>query len=133
MSDADCAQDGGTYSPYSHCLHGQCGLDQCLADSDCSSTQVCSCSSAYYGGNACYHPNLCVPADCHVDSDCGAGGFCSPTAGYCGVVEGFYCHKTTDACFDPSIDCSCAGPGNNACVYAPTVGAWVCGSAICAG
>jgi hypothetical protein len=114
-------------------LHGQCGLDQCIADSDCSSTQVCSCSSAYYGGNGCYHANLCVPANCHVDSDCGAGGFCSPTAGYCGLVQGFYCHKATDACFDPTFDCSCASPVNGACIYAPTTGAWTCGSGVCQG
>jgi hypothetical protein len=132
-TDADCAQDGGTYNPFSSCLHGQCGIDQCLVDADCASTQVCSCSSEYYGGNSCYHPNLCVPADCHVDSDCGPDGFCSPTAGYCGLVQGFYCHKATDACFDPGIDCSCAGSIGGACVYAPTTGAWVCGSSICAG
>jgi hypothetical protein len=132
-TDADCTSDGAVGTLYRYCVHGQCAPDQCVADSDCAATQVCSCSSAYYGGNACYHPNLCVPANCHVDADCGPGGFCSPTAGYCGVVQGFYCHKASDACFDPAIDCACAGPPNNACVYAPTVGAWTCGSNICAG
>jgi hypothetical protein len=49
-------------------------------------------------------------------------------------VEGFHCHKSTDACFDPAIDCGCTGTTNNACVYAPTTGAWVCGSSnVCTG
>jgi hypothetical protein len=133
-TDADCAPDGSPSTPYAKCLHGACGIDECLTDSDCATGTVCSCSSAYYGGISCYHPNLCVPSNCHVDGDCGSGGFCSPSAGYCGVVEGFYCHKPTDPCFDETTDCACTGqPGFHACVYTPTIGAFVCGGGVCAG
>jgi hypothetical protein len=129
-TDADCAGDG-SYNPYSSCLRGHCGIDKCLSDSDCSSTEVCSCSSAYYGGNACYHPNLCVPANCHVDSDCGSGGFCSPTAGVCGTVEGFYCHKPTDPCVVPT---DCGGTSLSSCSYSTAVGAFCCSpTTVCAG
>ncbi|HLK37468.1 MAG TPA: hypothetical protein VKU41_12000 [Polyangiaceae bacterium] len=127
-TDTDCVHDGA-YDPFSHCLHGRCAIDQCLADSDCPSTQACSCSANYYGGNSCIHPNLCVPAACHVDADCGPDGFCSPTAGYCGLVEGFYCHKPSDPCFD-GTECGLGG----ACVYTPAAGAFCCGAgAGCAG
>jgi hypothetical protein len=129
-TDSDCATDGG-FTFYNTCVHGVCAFDQCLTDADCPSG-VCACSSNYYGGNALYHPNLCVPSNCHVDSDCGAGGYCSPSRGYCGVFEGFYCHQPADTCVDPTADCaSCSG--TNACVYTPEVGRFVCGLAICAG
>jgi hypothetical protein len=101
-----------------------------LTDADCSGGQVCACSSDYYGGNTAYHPNLCVPANCHVDADCGPAGYCSPTAGYCGIYEGFYCHKAADTCIDAASDCGACG---NACVYSPQAAAFVCGRAICAG
>ena len=129
-TDADCAGDG-SFNPYSSCLHGHCNIDHCLADSDCPSTQVCSCSSAYYGGNGCYHPNLCVPANCHVDSDCGPGGFCSPSAGYCGTVDGFHCQRATDPCMVPT---DCGGTSLSSCVYSPAVGEFCCGPVtVCAG
>jgi hypothetical protein len=129
-TDADCG-DAGSF--FSHCLRGHCAIDYCLVDSDCAATEVCSCSSAYYGGNVAVHPNLCVPSNCHVDTDCGAGGFCSPTAGYCGTVQGFYCHKLTDPCFNESTDCACTGTSFHSCVYSPVVGEFVCGGSVCAG
>ena len=126
-SDADCVGDGG--SPFTTCLHGTCSFDQCLSDSDCGSG-VCGCASDYYGGNAAFHPNVCVQAGCHIDSDCGPGGFCSPSRGRCGSYEGFYCHGSADTCVDPTKDCGgCA----SACVYTPTIGAFVCGGAVCNG
>jgi hypothetical protein len=128
-TDADCAVDGGAYNYFSRCLHGLCSFDQCLTDSDCPNG-VCGCSADYYGGNALYHPNLCVSSNCRTDADCGAGGYCSPSRGYCGAYQGFYCHGAADTCVDPTTDCSGCG---NSCVYAPTVGAFVCGSAVCAG
>ena len=72
-----------------------------------------------------------VPANCHADSDCGVGGYCSPSRGYCGSFQGFYCHTPSDTCIDATSDCqSC---GENACIYSPAVGAFTCGAAICAG
>jgi hypothetical protein len=131
-SDADCAPDGGTFSFYATCLQGTCSFDQCLTDSDCANGGVCGCSSDYYGGNIAYHPNVCVPAQCHVDADCGAAGYCSPSRGYCGSYTGFYCHGSADTCVDPTADCA-GCPGAGACVYAPTVGAFVCGLSACNG
>jgi hypothetical protein len=129
-SNADCVPDGGLdYWGYNTCLHGVCSFDQCLTDADCGSG-VCGCSSDYYGGNAAYHPNICVPSNCHVDADCGAGGYCSPSRGRCGTFEGFYCHTAADTCVDATMDCTLCG---NACVYAPTVGAFVCGGSVCGG
>jgi hypothetical protein len=129
-TDADCTPDGGLPWGYNTCLHGVCSFDQCLTDADCGSG-VCGCSSDYYGGNAAYHPNVCVSGNCRVDADCGgAGGYCSPSRGYCGAFQGFYCHGPSDSCVDSTSDCAACG---NACVYAPTVGAFVCGMAICAG
>jgi hypothetical protein len=64
------------------------------------------------------------------DSGCGPSEYCSPSRGYCGGVEGFYCHSSQDTCVDAAKDCSCGG---NSCVYAPTVGHFVCGSNVCMG
>jgi hypothetical protein len=134
-SDADCAAPDGSFSFFTHCLRGQCAADGCLADSDCASDHVCACSSQFYGGNACFHPNLCVPANCHVDADCGPGGFCSPSLGYCGAFVAYYCQRPTDPCVDPTVDCSCpSGFFLPACVYSPASAAWVCGQgSVCAG
>jgi hypothetical protein len=133
-SDADCAAPDGSFTYFTHCLHGQCSGDACLADSDCASDQVCACSSLFYGGNGCFHPNVCVPANCHVDGDCGPGGFCSPSLGYCGTIGAYYCQKPTDPCVDPTIDCSCSGFQPAACTYSPANAEWVCAAgSVCAG
>lgn len=139
-SDADCAGDAGAAAldPYTNCLRGQCAVDYCLDDTDCPVGQVCSCSSEFYGGNACIHRNTCVPANCQVDGDCGPGGYCVPSTGYCGAPTGFYCNKPTDPCMDPSTDCSCGGSSGaitpSACTYDSTVGQFVCAPAtVCAG
>jgi hypothetical protein len=129
-ADSDCAGDGA-YTPFGHCLHGVCSFDQCLTDSDCTGG-VCGCSTDYYGGNAAYHPNICVAANCRVDSECGAGGYCSPSRGRCGTFEGFYCHGPSDTCVNPQTDCTSCSSGFS-CVYAPTVGAFVCGGSVCNG
>jgi hypothetical protein len=128
-ADSDCTAN--LSSLYRYCVHGQCAFDQCLTDTDCGSTGVCACSTDYYGGNAAYHPNFCVPANCRLDSDCGPGGYCSPSRGYCGTFQGFYCHTAADTCVDPAADC--ASCGYNACTYSPAVGAFSCGSSVCAG
>jgi hypothetical protein len=130
-TSADCTGDGGQSALFATCLHGTCSFDQCLVDADCGAAEVCACSSDYYGGNGAYHANVCVPGNCHVDADCGAGGYCSPSRGHCGSFQGFYCHTPSDRCVDPARDCD---PGcANACVYAPTTGAFVCGISACAG
>ena len=129
-STIDCVGDAGAFTYYNVCLHGVCSFDQCLTDADCGSTGVCACSTDYYGGNSQYHPNVCVPGNCRVDADCGAGGYCSPSRGYCGSFQGFYCHSPADSCVDATMDCRNCG---TACVYAPTVGSFVCGAPICAG
>jgi hypothetical protein len=128
-SDADCAFDGGL-AAFSTCLHGSCTFDHCLTDADCSPTEVCACSSDYYGGNTAFHGNVCVPANCHVDGDCGPVQYCSPSRGRCGSFLGFYCHTSKDSCVDATKDCGTCG---NSCVYAPTAGAFVCGSVVCNG
>jgi hypothetical protein len=127
-TDADCAGDGPTLLLF--CVGGRCSFDACLTDSDCSNGGVCGCSTDYYGGNAAFHPNVCVPSDCHVDSDCGPNGYCSPSRSYCGSFTGFYCHTSGDTCVDSTTDCTGCG---NACVYTPTVGHFVCGSNVCNG
>ena len=128
-ADSDCtAVSSGLYR---YCVQGQCAFDQCLTDSDCGATGVCACSSDYYGGNAAYHPNFCVPANCRLDSDCGPGGYCSPSRGTCGTFQGFYCHTAADSCVDPTTDC--ASCNYNACTYSPAVGAFTCGSSVCGG
>jgi hypothetical protein len=128
-SNADCGGDAGSQFP--SCLSGQCSFDACLTDSDCPSHHVCACSSDYYGGNGEYHANVCVPSNCQVDSDCGAGGYCSPSVGgYCGAFDGYYCHVNGDTCVNAADDCGKCG---DACVYAPTVGHFVCGGNECTG
>jgi hypothetical protein len=122
-TDADCGGVAG--STLTNCLRGICSYDQCLTDADCPSQHVCDCEAST--GRL----NFCVPADCHVDSDCAASGYCSPSRGRCGVIEGFYCHKPADPCVNPTTDC--AGCGGFACVYAPTVGYFVCGGSVCNG
>ena len=126
----DCVGDGGMPGVYNTCLHGVCSFDECMTDDDCGSNAVCACSTDYYGGNAQFHPNRCVPANCRIDADCGAGGYCSPSRGYCGSFDGFFCHGPADSCVDSTMDCRYCG---TQCVYAPTTGAFVCGAPICAG
>ena len=128
-STIDCVGDA-SFTYFGACLHGVCSFDECLTDADCGATGVCACANDYYGGNIAYHPNVCVQGNCRVDADCGTGGYCSPRHGYCGSFLGFYCHGPSDTCVDSTADCASCG---NACVYAPTVGAFVCGTNICAG
>jgi hypothetical protein len=111
------------------CWGGQCTLDSCLTDSDCTAGTVCVCGDTFYGGNAA-HGNVCVTAACKTDADCGANGYCSPSIGYCGGVESYNCHTPEDACINPQYDC--AGCGNQ-CSFSPQVGHFVCLQAICAG
>jgi len=122
-TDADCP--GG----FLHCTEHQCGYDACLVDSDCPAANVCVCSGGN-GGGLRSPGNVCVPASCKVDSDCGSGNVCEPSRGYCGSVDGFFCTSNKDTCMDPAKDCSCGG---NSCVYAPTVGHFVCGTSVCMG
>ncbi len=127
-SNADCQAGSSLIDPPS-CLGKQCRWDQCLVDSDCPSGNVCLCAADAGGGDSVHH-NVCVPANCRIDSDCGANEYCSPSRGYCGGVSGFYCHSSRDTCVDVTTDCACGG---NACVYAPTVGYFVCGTLVCMG
>jgi Cys-rich repeat protein len=126
-SNADCQVDGAVGGQT--CVQNQCSYDQCLVDADCSTGELCVCSADNGGGDR-LELNVCVPAQCHVDSDCGAGQYCSPSRGYCGSVEGYYCHTALDTCVDPTTDCPCGG---FACLYTPTVGHFVCGTPTCAG
>jgi len=74
---------------------------------------------------------VCVPSNCQVDSDCGPQGYCSPSVGgYCGAFDGYYCHTNGDTCVNAATDC---GDCASACVYAPTVGHFVCGGDECTG
>jgi hypothetical protein len=127
-TDADCPGDSGAALPL-RCLGQRCVYDRCFSDSDCPSSQVCVCGRNN-GFGLRVLTNVCVPANCHVDTDCGAGGSCSPSRGYCGSVDGYYCHTKDDTCVDSTSDCACGG---NACVYAPTVGHFVCAQNTCSG
>jgi Cys-rich repeat protein len=126
-SSTDCQVPGGGTQ---YCAQQQCGPDQCLVDADCDPGRVCVCASEV-GGGIGPRLNLCVPSNCTVDSDCGAGGYCSPSRSYCGGVTGYYCHSNRDTCVDSTTDCSSCG--GNSCVYAPTVGHFVCGTSTCDG
>jgi hypothetical protein len=127
-TDADCPGDAGAAYPL-RCLGQKCVYDSCFGDSDCPSSQVCVCGPNN-GFGLRVLTNVCVPSNCHVDADCGAGEFCSPSRGYCGSVDGYYCHTKDDTCVNSTSDCGCGG---NACVYAPTVGHFVCASNTCSG
>jgi hypothetical protein len=126
-SDRECTGNGSDPTPY--CRGNQCGIDECLVDADCASGTVCVCGSDA-GWGTLFLRNVCVAASCRIDADCGPNGYCSPSRGYCGSVNGFNCHTPQDTCIDPAKDCGCGG---NACVYAPTVGHFVCGSSVCMG
>jgi hypothetical protein len=120
------------------CLQQQCTFDQCLTDKDCLAGEACICAGDNGGGDRIVR-NTCVPATCHLDSDCGAGQYCTPSRGYCGGVAGLYCTTKKDTCVDFTTDCACGGSyvnggeKDNACVYAPQVGYWVCGAVTCSG
>ncbi|HEY6463890.1 MAG TPA: hypothetical protein VIY73_27155 [Polyangiaceae bacterium] len=133
-TDADC-QSASPGPPPSHCFQGACGADQCLEDSDCGATGVCSCAGQTRGYAGASPGNVCVQANCRVDTDCGAG-YCAPTvSAECGSfygIQGYYCHEAGDACFNDQ-DCSGGGPGQPFCAYDPTVGRWACETGFCAG
>jgi hypothetical protein len=130
--DTDCRGDAGNQYPQNleHCLQHQCGVDSCLVDADCPSSQVCSCAGTLGGGGQ--NPgNACVPASCHVDSDCPAGGYCAPSRISCNTLSEFDCTSAADSCVDPQTDCkSCGG---YACLYDPMVGHFVCQTSVCHG
>jgi len=114
---SDCADAGLD----SQCLNHQCGLDQCLTDSDCAAGTACQCSNTFRGNAR--SGNACVPTGCRVDADCGPGGACSPdTSGRCGSVSGFHCHTAADTCHSDS-DCCGTTPK---CAYQAEVGDWEC-------
>jgi hypothetical protein len=134
--DADCPTiiDSGAHlnstGPFvGRCLHGQCGFDQCLTDSDCPSGKMCACSTQFHSNGG--HANYCIDANCRVDSDCGENGVCSVTIGYCGGPSGYYCHMPEDQCH---TDVDCPDTTASACSYQPTLGYWACQAhAACAG
>lgn len=123
--DADC----GTIGPLlGRCLNGQCGADQCLTDGDCPTGQMCGCSSDFHA--CCTQTNRCIPSGCRVDGDCGENGVCSASIGYCGSLDGYYCHTAADRCHTDA-DCDAANP---ICNYIATLGYWTCQSApLCSG
>ena len=123
--DGDCADAG----PDTHCLGGTCVFDPCLADSDCPSGQACRCSNQLRGDVGA--GNSCVLTGCRVDADCGPSGTCSPDAsGYCGAVDGYYCHTAADTC---NSDADCCG-GTRRCGYQQELGHWACTAiVVCSG
>jgi hypothetical protein len=124
---SDCQPDG-SLNFYVACLNGVCSVDQCLADSDCGAGNVCECPGA--GGGAVRLGNTCIATSCQVDSNCGANGVCSASTGYCGNVQGYYCHSSSDECLT-NYDCCGSTPE---CAYQPTLGHWACQQAtLCAG
>jgi hypothetical protein len=129
-TSADCVSDASPNFD-TNCVQGTCIADDCLADSDCPSTQLCVCAADGFGGDG-PHINRCVPAACKVDSDCGPGRYCEPSRSYCGSVDGYNCTSPADTCTDPQTDCAACG-GGNACDYAPQVGHFVCGTSVCNG
>jgi len=127
-TDADCMVDAANTGP--HCVEHACGVDQCLADSECPSNQLCVCATMAGVGLAARYSE-CVPAACRTDADCGAGNYCVASRGTCGSVEGYNCTSNRDTCVDPAKDCTACG--GNICVYEPVVGHFVCGTASCNG
>lgn len=106
--------------------------DQCLQDSDCGATGVCSCKGSTFAWAHQSTHNTCVPSNCRTDAACGAGGLCSPTVSFdCGSfygVQGYYCHTSKDACHNDS-DCD----AGDACAYSNALGYWACSHGHCAG
>jgi hypothetical protein len=134
--------DAGPYAsdqPHPYCLHGSCGIDECLTDADCPSGNVCACAGNLYGQTQGSGTNVCVPATCHVDSDCGACGYCSPSA-YpgCSPIYGaseYACHKPGDACYQ---DSTCGAQTGSIytdpyCAWNPMNGGWSCTTGFCGG
>jgi hypothetical protein len=116
-TDTDCTTAG---SGYSYCRGGLCSFDACLSDADCANGGVCGCSTDYSGGNAQYHPNICVPATCHVDSDCGAGGLCAASFGRCGTFDSYNCASSSAPACSSTESCS----------YSAEVGGFTCGAPV---
>src|SRR5262249_2411601 len=121
-SDADC-RDGGPLRAFCH--DGTCRVDQCLADSECATGQVCFCAPTRGTG---LHFNYCQDSPCAVDAACGPGGVCSPSyAGGCGVLDAYYCHTAADTC---QTDADCCVGNTQRCSYQPMLGHWACQAAI---
>ena len=108
------------------------GPDECLVDSDCGATDVCSCAGHTFE-YAHATRNICVTADCRTDADCGAFA-CSPTDSDGGPfygVQGYYCHTSNDSCGRDS-DCV-RGTEQGYCMFSQDVAHWVCGYNFAAG
>jgi hypothetical protein len=126
VTDGDCRPEGG-FAFAAYCHNHVCTSDQCFADSDCLTGQLCECSFSFGHG---LHGNFCVSTGCHVDADC-PSGLCSPTGdgGVCGSFLGYRCRSASDTCRTDS-DCPNKPDGGvslpNKCIYAPEVGHWQC-------
>jgi hypothetical protein len=129
LQDTDC-----TAGTNGRCGHAggpagcQCSYDACTQDTDCPTSQTCACHGSPYIDFG----STCVQGNCRVDADCGSGGFCSPSApagGWCGNVDGYYCHTPNDLCINDS-DCPAgngpSGFGDGFCEYSKTNHRWEC-------
>ena len=108
------------------CNGGVCDYDQCLSDSDCGATGVCSCKGETREFGAQSYGNVCVPSDCRVDADCCPGQWCSPSDdhGTFYGVRSYHCHTASDECID---DADCADDGAvRVCAFDPVTGHWAC-------
>ena len=104
-----------------YCHAGQCTVDQCLQDSECTSGQACACSDEEVGNGE--RSNVCAATQCHTDAYCGSGEACSPTAvDLCGQGPFFACRSSADTC---RVDADCC-PSAPACRYQSSSGHWAC-------
>ncbi len=110
-----------------------CTYDECYADSDCTSGQVCMCRDAQdiipdIALNGIPRPTntVCATAECTIDNDCGSGGFCSPSIDPTTKKYSFQCHVAADECTNDE-DCGCPnGTQTDLCRFDPSKGHWAC-------
>jgi Cys-rich repeat protein len=125
IAHGDCRPDGG--SGFDRYCHGHvCTPDQCFADSDCATGQVCACK---YGLGHGLGANVCLTSGCRIDADC-ASGLCSPAVHEsCPTFVGYHCRTPADTC---RVDADCPNKSDGGitvpynCQYAPELGHWRC-------
>ncbi len=100
----------------------RCDYDACSSDLDCTNGGVCDCGTGEGG------TNRCLKSDCRTDAECGSDGYCSPTIATCSnLIEGYYCHSTSDTC---RSDTDCTANFGQVCQY--TGNHFECGGGVCA-
>jgi hypothetical protein len=131
-----CSVDGDCVAGNNgRCVKQKCSYDECYADTDCATGEICLCRDAeelipdlaFAPGDAKPTNTVCAAApECKIDNECGSGGFCSPSYDPSTGKFTFHCHVPADECTN-NEDCICPNDNNtDLCRFDDSKSHWAC-------